>query len=84
MEVILLKAPAPISILGILHVCGGDPIHDRYFQLQKYVFSTYVEVILFIALTAFSIARILHVCGGDPTRKAFSTMRAQYSPRMWR
>ena len=66
MEVILAVNLSQSCHIGILHVCGGDPLGFDDSWAKKAVFSTYVEVILETPKETISLVSILHVCGGDP------------------
>ena len=53
-------------------------------NLNKNVFSTYVEMILVAKWTPTRIICILHVCGDDPNSQVNQSINQVYSPRMWR
>ena len=55
-----------------------------YQQLERLVFSTYVEVILSTVLILEKWDCFLHVCGGDPSKNATYNVIFGFSPRMWR
>ena len=66
-EVIPLFDVAQKYKIGILHVCGGDPVQMRSLQLH-FVYSPRMWRWSWQAPTIhFSWCCILHVCGGDPT-----------------
>ena len=83
-EVIPLFDVAQKYKIGILHVCGGDPVQMRSLQLH-FVYSPRMWRWSWQAPTIhFSWCCILHVCGGDPTPPVTLLIRSGYSPRMWR
>ena len=71
MEVIPVSINHEVSILSILHVCGGDPFSILMTVQTLSVFSTCVEVILTDQGVVDVPPGILHVCGGDPIFAGF-------------
>ena len=72
------------DMIGVLHVCGGDPNGKISFSSPMLVFSTYVEVIPTSRQTTLKADGVLHVCGGDPIGNWRKETINGCSPRMWR
>ena len=65
-EMILLFFSSTSVVIGILHVCGDDPLQHIWLQSTGIVFSTYVEMIPKLSSLKKIKKSILHVCGDDP------------------
>ena len=81
---ILCTFTVNVSAVGILHVCGGDPVIGYLITaVGGYSPRVWRWSIMSLYNQGWS-GSILHVCGGDPLLISRAKENDEYSPRVWR